>query len=78
TDVASAHLVLSGSSAVLVRDGDELIDVVNRFKGQGVLNLLALSDVQTEVAAAVHEIVPDAEPDRSSREHTSVDARVAR
>jgi len=59
-DVASAHLVLSGSSAVLVRDGEELIDVVNRFKGQGVLNLLALSDVQTEVAAAVHEIVPEA------------------
>lgn len=60
TDVASAHLVLSGSSAVLVRDGDELIDVVNRFKGQGVLNLLALSDVQSEVDAAVHEIVPTA------------------
>ncbi len=58
TDVASAHLVLSGSSAVLVRDGEELIDVVNRFRGQGVLNLLALSDVQSEVAAAVHEIVP--------------------
>lgn len=62
TDVASAHLVLSGSSAVLVRDGDELIDVVNRFKGQGVLNLLALSDVQSEVAAAVHEIAPNALP----------------
>lgn len=62
TDVASAHLVLSGSSAVLVRDGEELIDVVNRFKGQGVLNLLALSDVQSEVAAAVHDIAPNAIP----------------
>lgn len=56
TDIASAHLVLSGSSAVLVRDGEELIDVVNRFKGQGVLNLLPLSDVQTEIATAVHDI----------------------
>lgn len=55
-DIASAHLVLSGSSAVLVRDGEELIDVVNRFTGQGVLNLLALSDVQTEVDAAVHDL----------------------
>ncbi len=55
-DVASAHLVLSGSSAVLVRDGEELIDVVNRFKGQGVLNLLALAEVQTELDAAVHEL----------------------
>ncbi len=66
TDIASAHLVLSGSSAVLVRDGEELIDVVNRFKGQGVLNLLALSDVQSEVAAAVHQIVPGAVPDAGS------------
>lgn len=55
TDIASAHLVLSGTSAVLVRDGEELIDVVNSFKGQGVLNLLALSDVQTDLDAAVHD-----------------------
>ena len=48
--------MLSGSSAVLVRDGEELIDVVNRFKGQGVLNLLALAEVQTELDAAVHEL----------------------
>ena len=40
-DIASAHLVISGDSVVLVRDGDELIDVVNR-PGQGVLNILAL------------------------------------
>ncbi len=53
SDIASAHIVLSGSSAVLVRDGEELIDVVNRFKGQGVLNLLALSDVQTDLDDAV-------------------------
>jgi DNA-binding transcriptional MerR regulator len=59
TDVASAHLVLSGTSAVLVRDGEELIDVVNRFKGQGVLNLLALAEVQTEVDAAVHQLHVD-------------------
>lgn len=59
-DIASAHLVLSGSSAVLVHDGAELIDVVNRFRGQGVLNLLALSDLQTEVDTAVHEITPSA------------------
>ena len=53
------HLVLSGTSAVLVRDGEELIDVVNRFKGQGVLNLLALAEVQTEVDAAVHQLHVD-------------------
>lgn len=60
-DIASAHLVLSGTSAVLVKDGEELIDVVNQFRGQGVLNLLALSDVQHELDAAVHELAGESE-----------------
>jgi DNA-binding transcriptional MerR regulator len=55
-DVASAQLVISGGSAVLVRDGVELIDVVNRYKGQGVLNLLALDDVQTELDSALVDL----------------------
>lgn len=57
-DIASARLVLSGSSAVLVRDGEELVDVVNRYQGQGVLNLLALSEVRSELDAAVHRFEP--------------------
>ena len=52
-DVASAQLVICGTSAVLVRDGQELIDVVNRTKGQGVLNLLALDDVRSQVDDAI-------------------------
>lgn len=59
-EVTSAKLVISGSSAVLVRDGDELIDVVNRYKGQGVLNLLALDDVKQELDAAIYELRPPA------------------
>ena len=55
-DIASSQLVLSGTSAVLVRDGEELIDVVNRYQGQGVLNLLSMSTVQTELDAAVHRL----------------------
>lgn len=55
-DVVSAQLVIAGGSAVLVRDGAELIDVVNRYKGQGVLNLLALDDVQAELDAAIVEM----------------------
>lgn len=47
-DIASAHLVISGSSVVLAR-GDELIDVLN--KGQGVLNVLSLAGVKDEVDA---------------------------
>ncbi len=57
-DVASVQLVISGGSAVLVRDGAELIDVVNRYKGQGVLNLLALDDVQAELDANIRQLHP--------------------
>lgn len=41
-DVSTAKLVIAGTSAVLVRKNDEFIDVVHRYEGQGVLNLLAL------------------------------------
>jgi DNA-binding transcriptional MerR regulator len=51
-DIASAHLVINGSSVVLARD-DELIDVLQ--KGQGVLNVLSLSGVKDEVDA---QLVP--------------------
>jgi DNA-binding transcriptional MerR regulator len=62
-DVASAQLVITGSSAVLVRDGQELIDVVNRTRGQGVLNLLALDDVRSQVDDAIElKRVPDGSP----------------
>lgn len=57
-DIPSAQLVLSGGTAVLVRDGSELIDVVNRYRGQGVLNLLALDDVRLELDDAVRELRP--------------------
>ena len=57
-DPASAQLVISGTSAVLVRDGAELIDVVNRYRGQGVLNLLALDEVKEELDAAIVELYP--------------------
>lgn len=45
-DIASAHLVINGSSVVLCQ-GDELIDVLAR--GQGVLNVLSLAGVKQEV-----------------------------
>jgi DNA-binding transcriptional MerR regulator len=46
TDIASAHLVISGHSVVLCQ-GNELIDVLNN--GQGVLNVLSLASVKQEV-----------------------------
>jgi DNA-binding transcriptional MerR regulator len=56
-DIVSANLVISGSSVVLC-DGEELVDVVRR--GQGVLNVLPLASVKSEVdqAMAVIDLAP--------------------
>jgi len=56
-DIASAQLIISGGSAILVRDDDELIDVLKR--GQGVMtNLLSLGGVQKEVDDAIVHLRP--------------------
>ena len=47
TDIASAHLVISGGDVILC-DGDQLIDVMRR-SGQGVLNVLALGGVKEDL-----------------------------
>jgi hypothetical protein len=52
------QLVIAGDSVVLVRDGENLIDVVNRYQGQGVLNLLALDGVVSQVDAAIVDLRP--------------------
>jgi DNA-binding transcriptional MerR regulator len=62
-DVASARLVIAGSSAVLVRDDAEMIEVVNGLHGQGVLNLnlVTLDGLKGELDAAVLELHPEIE-----------------
>lgn len=60
-DISSANLVISGSTSVLVRSGEELIDVLQQ--GQGVLNVLPLSGVKDEIDARILELRPaDGEP----------------
>lgn len=54
-DIASAHLVISGSSVVLC-DGNELIDVLNN--GQGVLNVLSLASVKDDIDLQLDEPSP--------------------
>ncbi len=54
TDIASAHLVISGNDVILC-DGDQLIDVM-RKGGQGVLNVLAIGGVKTDLDAQLDEI----------------------
>jgi len=57
-DLTSVQLVIAGDSVVLVRDGGELLDVVNKYQGQGVLNFLALDGVVEQVDAAIVEFRP--------------------
>jgi DNA-binding transcriptional MerR regulator len=60
-DVATANLVINGKRSVLVRSGDELIDVLQH--GQGVLNVLPLAGVKEELDAAIVELRPSRDDD---------------
>lgn len=57
TDIASAHLVISGSS-VLLCDGDQLVDVMRQ--GQGVLNVLAIGGLKEGLDRQIVELGGDA------------------
>ena len=54
TDIASAHLVISGSDVILC-DGDQLIDVMRRG-GQGVFNVLAIGGVKDDLDSTIVEL----------------------
>jgi DNA-binding transcriptional MerR regulator len=54
-DISSAHVVIDGST-VLLCDGDELIDVVRR--GQGVLQLLPVATVKSEIDEQIVALRP--------------------
>jgi DNA-binding transcriptional MerR regulator len=61
-DPTAARLMIAGDSVVLVREDDDLVDVVNRYQGQGVLNILALDGVKEQVDNAI-ELFPAEPPD---------------
>ncbi|MFZ9369109.1 MAG: MerR family transcriptional regulator [Ilumatobacteraceae bacterium] len=50
TEIAAAHIVISGKAVVLCQ-GDQLVDVVRN--GQGVLNVLPLSNIKSDVDAMI-------------------------
>jgi DNA-binding transcriptional MerR regulator len=56
-DIAAATLVISGND-VLLCDGDTLIDIV-RKGGQGVLNVLAIGSVKTDLDASLVELADE-------------------
>jgi DNA-binding transcriptional MerR regulator len=66
-DWASASLVLNGTNSVLVRTGEDLVDVVRQ--GQGVLNIVSLGQVVDELEASIHDLggtAPDDAPARAA------------
>jgi DNA-binding transcriptional MerR regulator len=64
-DWASASLVLNGTNSVLVRTGEDLVDVVRQ--GQGVLNIVSLGQVVDELQASIHELSDAAPADTPAR-----------
>jgi DNA-binding transcriptional MerR regulator len=58
TDIAAAHIVINGHQ-VLLCDGEELVDVLQR--GQGVLNVLPLAGVKNDIDAQLVSLGGDAE-----------------
>jgi len=57
--VATANLVLNGTQSVLATTGEEIIDLLRG--GQGVLNIVPLSGVVTELDAAIHNLTATGE-----------------
>jgi DNA-binding transcriptional MerR regulator len=74
-DITSANIVISGKKSVLVKSGEELIDVLQQ--GQGVLNVLPLAGVKDEIDARIVELFPAvdlAEEARSRSTHPTAGA----
>ena len=65
TDIASAHLVISGNDVILC-DGDQLIDVMRRG-GQGVLNVLAIGGVKSDLDSTIVQLTEASTPAAARR-----------
>ena len=56
-DLASAHLVLDGSHTVLLQTDDQIVDLLRN--GQGVLNIVPLGPVVSDLATELQDVAPD-------------------
>jgi hypothetical protein len=61
--VSAANLVIDEGQTVLVQSGEEIIDLLKG--GQGVLNIVAIAPVVSELEAAIHEL--DRAADRDAK-----------
>ena len=71
-DIASANLVLNGGDSVLVRTGEEIVDLLRG--GQGVLNIVPLAGVVEELQAAILQLRSPADAADSAAEPVRTDA----
>lgn len=71
SEIAAAHIVISGQSVVLCQ-GDQLVDVLRN--GQGVLNVLPLAGVKDQVDS---QIVALSRPQSTGKQSTTVAQSVA-
>jgi DNA-binding transcriptional MerR regulator len=62
-DVGSANLVIDEGQTVLVQSGEEIIDLLKG--GQGVLNIVAIGPVVSELNAAIHDLERPPDPKAS-------------
>ena len=74
-DVTSANLVIQGSRSVLVQTDGELVDLLR--EGQGVLNILPMGSVKSELDARILELRPAVAPSDGNAA-TSLDRDAAR
>ena len=65
-DVTQVNLVIQGTSVMVRRGEDEIIDLLRN--GQGVLNILPLAGVKEDLDAKIVELHSGDAPDRSGRE----------
>jgi len=71
SEIAAAHIVISGQSVVLCQ-GDQLVDVLRN--GQGVLNVLPLAGVKDQVDS---QIMALSRPQATGKQSTTVAQSVA-
>ena len=66
-EIASANLVVNGSQPVLLRSGEEIVDLLQ--SGQGVLNILPLSGVQESLDEAIVTLFPTSDANELGMTH---------
>jgi len=74
TEIAAAHIVISGKAVVLCQ-GDQLVDVVRN--GQGVLNVLPLAAVKSDVDAMILSIESSAKPATKAKSNVATSIQIA-